>query len=55
MRAADARTVRLLEETLIYKYNILERVLVEKIIPRNMIINRCASVDTHIHRDDIFD
>ena len=30
--------------------------IVEKIIPRNMIINLgCASVDNHIPRDDIFD
>ena len=28
--------------TVLYKYNILERVLVEKIIPRNVIINRGA-------------
>ena len=56
MRAADARTVRLLEETLIYKYNILERVLVENIIPRNVSINRgAAEVDNHISRDDFFD
>ena len=40
----------------LYKYNILERVLVENIIPRNEIINRgCASVDNLIPRDDIFD
>ena len=38
------------------KYNILERVIVEKIIPQNMIINRGAAlVDNHIPRDDIFD
>ena len=37
-----------------YKYNILERVIVEKHIPRNMIINLgCASVDNHIPRDDV--
>ena len=31
------------------------RVIVENIIPRNMIINLgCASVDHHIPRDDIF-
>ena len=31
------------------------RVIVENIIPRNMIINLgCASVDNHIPRDDIF-
>ena len=31
-------------------------VIVENIIPRNMIINLgCASVDNHIPRDDIFD
>ena len=30
--------------------------IVENIIPRNMIINLgCASVDNHIPRDDIFD
>ena len=41
---------------IIYKYNILERVLVENIIPRNVIINRgAAEVDNHISRDDIFD
>ena len=33
-----------------------ERVIVENIIPRNMIINLgCALVDNHIPRDDIFD
>ena len=38
---------------IIYKYNILERVLVENIIPRNVIINRgTAEVDNHISRDD---
>ena len=38
---------------LLYKYNILERVLVEIIIPRNVIINRgAAEVDNHISRDD---
>ena len=32
------------------------RVIVENIIHRNMIINLgCASVDSHIPRDDIFD
>ena len=32
------------------------RVIVENIIPRNLIINLgCASVDNHIPRDDIFD
>ena len=37
----------------VYKYNILERVIVENIIPRNMIINRgAAKVDNHISRDD---
>ena len=41
---------------LLYKYNILERVLFENIIPRNVIINRgAAEVDNHISRDDIFD
>ena len=40
----------------LYKYNILERVLVENIIPRNVIINRgAAEVDNHISRDDVFD
>ena len=40
----------------IYKYNILERVIVENIIPRNLIINRDAvEVDNHISRDDFFD
>ena len=40
-------------ETLLYKYNILERVLVENIIPRNVTINRgVAEVDNHISRDD---
>ena len=40
----------------LYKYNILERVLVENIIPRNVIINRgAAEVDNHISRDDFFD
>ena len=30
--------------------------IVENVIPRNMIINLgCASVDNHIPRDDIFD
>ena len=38
---------------IVYKYNILERVLVENIIPRNVIINRgAAEVDNHISRDD---
>ena len=37
----------------VYKYNILERVIVEKIILRNVIINRgTAKVDNHISRDD---
>ena len=41
---------------LLYKYNILERVIVENIIPRNVIINRgAAEVDNHISRDDFFD
>ena len=40
-------------DRLVYKYNILERVLVENIIPRNVIINRgAAEVDNHISRDD---
>ena len=38
----------------LYKYNILERILVENIIQRNVIINRGAvEVDKHISRDDI--
>ena len=38
---------------ILYKYNILERVLVENIIPRNVIFNRgAAEVDNHISRDD---
>ena len=38
---------------IVYKYNIFERVLVENIIPRNVIINRgAAEVDNHISRDD---
>ena len=38
---------------ILYKYNILERVLVENIIPRNVTINRgVAEVDNHISRDD---
>ena len=41
---------------LLYKYNILERVIVENIIPKNVIINRgAAEVDNHISRDDFFD
>ena len=33
-----------------------DMMIVENIIPRNMIINLgCASVDNHIPRDDIFD
>ena len=41
------------ERLLVYKYNILERVLVENIIPRNVIINRgAAEVDNYISRDD---
>ena len=40
-------------QVILYKYNILERVLVENIIPRNVIINRgAAEVDNHISRDD---
>ena len=40
-------------QILLYKYNILERVLVENIIPRNVIINRgAAEVDNNISRDD---
>ena len=42
--------------TILYRYNILERVLVENIISRNVIINRGpAEVDNHISRDDFFD
>ena len=38
------------------KYNMLERVIVENIIPRNVVINRSAAeVDNHISRDDFFD
>ena len=41
------------ERIILYKYNILERVLVENIIPRNMTINRgAAEVDNYISRDD---
>ena len=37
-------------------YQMIARVIVENIFPRNMIINLgCASVDNHIPRDDIFD
>ena len=36
-----------------YRLNILERVLVENIIPRNVTINRgAAEVDNHISRDE---
>ena len=39
--------------SVLYKYNILVRVIVENIIPRNVIINRgAAEVDNHISRDD---
>ena len=42
-------------KAIIYKYNILERVLVENIIPRNVIINRgAAEVDNHISSVDFF-
>ena len=45
-----------MSSAIVYKYNILERVLVENIIPRNVIINRgAAEVDNHISRDDFFD
>ena len=45
-----------MRRVIIYKYNILERVLVENDIPRNVIINRgAAEVDNHISRDDFFD
>ena len=41
---------------MVHKYNILERVIVENIILRNVIINRgAAKVDNHISRDDFFD
>ena len=43
---------------MIYYINITfpARVIVENIIPRNVIINRgAAEVDNHISRDDIFD
>ena len=36
IRACDSRNYR---RVIVYKYNILERVLVENIIPRNVIIN----------------
>ena len=36
----SAHVLLSLKVILIYKYNILERVLVENIIPRNVIINR---------------
>ena len=53
IRACDSRNYR---RVIVYKYNILERVLVENIIPRNVIINRgAAEVDNHISRDDFFD
>ena len=40
---------------IVYKYNILERVIVENIIPTNVIINRgAAEVDNHISRDENF-
>ena len=40
----------------LYKYNILERVIVKNIIMRNVIINQgAAEVDNHISRDDFFD
>ena len=42
--------------SLLYKYNILESVIVKNIIPRKEIINRgAAEADNHISRDDIFD
>ena len=42
--------------TIIYKYNILVRVIVKNIIQRNVIINRVAAeVDNHISRDYFFD
>ena len=41
---------------LAYKYHILEKVIVENIIPRNVIINQgAAEVDYNISRDDSFD
>ena len=40
---------------IVYKYNILERVIVENIIPRNVINNRgAAEVDNHIFLGMIF-
>ena len=40
-------------EFVLYKYNILERDKVKKIIPRNVIINLgVAEVDNHILRKD---
>ena len=49
-------TITFPERGIIYKYNILERVLAKNIIPRNVIINQgAAEVDNHISRDDIFD
>ena len=44
------------ERLISYRYNILERVLVENIIRWNVIINRgTAEVDNDISRDDFFD
>ena len=50
--------LKLLGRICIYYINITfpARVIVENIIPRNVIINRgAAEVDNHISRDDIFD
>ena len=39
----------------LYKYTILERVIVQNIILRNVIINQgTAMVDSHISRDEFF-
>ena len=53
-----SQTTRITWLTRIYNINITfpARVIVENIIPRNVIINRgTAEVDNHISRDDIFD
>ena len=52
------RCVRIQEIPCLYYINITfpSQVIVENIIPRNVIINRgAAEVDNHISRDDIFD
>ena len=48
----------ILKKLILYYINITfpERVIVENIIQRNVIINRgAAEVDNHVSRDDIFD